>query len=81
MHKWKEELRIEKNGGGMSWETCREADYLDELVEITPVMGALFMYFFEKFRVQGLGLSFRAAMWNGTSLLSHYVTNFVRAVH
>jgi len=30
MHKGKEELRIEKNGGGMSWETCRKADYLDD---------------------------------------------------
>jgi len=30
MHKWKEELRIEKNGGGMSWETCRKADYFDD---------------------------------------------------
>ena len=30
MHKWKEELRIEKNVGGMSWETCRKADYLDD---------------------------------------------------
>ena len=30
LQKWKEELRIEKNGGGMSWETCRKADYLDD---------------------------------------------------
>jgi len=30
MHKWKEELRIMKNGGGKSWETCPKADYLDD---------------------------------------------------
>ena len=30
MHKWKEKLRIEKNGGGMSWETCDKADYLGD---------------------------------------------------
>jgi len=31
MHKWNEKLRKEKNGGGMSWETCHKADYLDDV--------------------------------------------------
>ena len=34
MHKWKEELRIEKNGRGMSWDTCRKADYLDDYATV-----------------------------------------------
>jgi len=73
MHKWQKELRIEKNGGGMSWETCRKADYLDDDYEYKNKNSEVFSYLTKvkgDFRAWSHTISYNKGILNTSLLLS-----------